>query len=355
MEGAEMKAIVERVREKTSIPVYERTIENVLSAILASSDPWRIVDLSEEPLPLVVAVVEALHDLGYVEFKDGIILTQKGKELVEKYGIGKREDYTCRHCQGKTVELDAFRDLLEEFKEIVKNRPEPKHEFDQAYVTPETTVARVALMHSRGDLENKEVFVLGDDDLTSVALMLSGLPKRIAVLDIDDRLTKFIEKTADEIGYSNVEIFTFDLRKPLPDYALKKFDTFITDPPETVDAVRAFVGRGIATLKGPGCAGYFGITRRESSVDKWHQVEKILITEFNVVITDIIRNFNEYVNWGYVEETRAWKLLPIKTLPTYNWYKSYMFRIQTIEGSRGYEEEITVGKELYDDEESSTT
>ena len=350
-----MKAVVERVREKTPIPVYERTIENVLSAIFASRDPWRIVDLSEEPLPLVVAVVETLHELGYVEFKDGIILTQKGKELVEKYGIGKREDYTCRHCQGKTVELNAFGDLLEEFKGIVKNRPEPKHEFDQAYVTPETTVARVALMHTRGDLENKEVFVLGDDDLTSIALMLSGLPKRIAVLDIDERLTGFIKKTAEEIGYNNVEIFTFDLRKPLPDYALRKFDTFITDPPETVDAIRAFVGRGIATLKGPGCAGYFGITRRESSVDKWHQIERLLITEFNVVITDIIRNFNEYVNWGYVEETRAWKLLPVKIMPTYNWYKSYMFRIQTIEGSRGYEEEITVGQELYDDEESSTT
>ncbi|NJE13887.1 bis-aminopropyl spermidine synthase family protein, partial [Thermococcus sp. LS2] len=84
----------------------------------------------------------------------------------------------------------------------------------------------------------------------------------------------------DEIGYSNIEIFTFDLRKPLPDYALRKFDTFITDPPETVDAIRvdairAFVGRGIATLKGPGCAGYFGITRRESSLDKWRDIQKL--------------------------------------------------------------------------------
>lgn len=355
LEGVKMRKIVERVKEKTSIPIYERKVENVLSAILASDDPWKIVDLSEEPLPLVVAIVEALHDTGYVEFKNGILLTQKGKELVEKYGIGKREDYTCGHCQGKTVEVDAFSDLLEQFREIVKGRPEPKHEFDQAYVTPETTIARVALMHTRGDLKNKEVFVLGDDDLTSIALMLSSLPKRIAVLDIDERLTNFIKKTAEELGYNNVEIFTFDLRKPLPDYAIRKFDTFITDPPETVEAIRAFVGRGIVTLKGPGCAGYFGITRRESSVDKWYQIEKLLITEFNVAITDIIRNFNEYVNWGYVEETRAWKLLPIKTMPTYNWYKSYMVRIQTIEGSRGYEEEITIGQELYDDEESSTT
>ncbi|HIP75505.1 MAG TPA: putative methyltransferase [Thermococcus paralvinellae] len=349
-----MREIIAKVKEKTNIPVYERTIENVVGAILASSNIWRIVDLSEEPLPLVVAVLEVLNEFGYVEFRDGVFLTEKGKEFADEHGIGKREDYPCLSCEGKTVNIDAFGELLEQFKEIVKDRPQPKHEFDQAYVTPETTVARIILMHTRGDLENKEVFVLGDDDLTSVALMLSGLPKRIAVLDIDERLIKFIEKTADEIGYSNIEIFTFDLRKPLPDYALRRFDTFITDPPETVNAIRAFVGRGIATLKGPGCAGYFGITRRESSLNKWRDIQKLLLNEFNVVITDIIRNFNEYVNWGYEEETRAWKLLPMKVKPTYNWYKSYMFRIQTLEGSKGYEEEIK-DEDIYNDEEASTT
>ena len=349
-----MKEVVAKVREKTDIPVYERTVENVIGAVQSSSDIWRIVDLSEEPLPLVVTVLEVLNNLGYIEFRDGVFLTEEGKRFVDKYGIGRREDYTCPHCKGKTVDMEAFKDLLERFKEIVKNRPEPKHEFDQAYVTPETTVARIIFMHTRGDLENREVFVLGDDDLTSIALMLSGLPKRIAVLDIDDRLTKFIEKTAEEIGYNNIEIFTFDLRKPLPDYALRKFDTFITDPPETVDAIRAFVGRGIATLKGPGCAGYFGITRRESSLNKWRDIQKLLLNEFEVVITDIVRNFNEYVNWGYEEETRAWRLIPVKVRPTYNWYKSYMFRIQTLEGSKGYEEEIRE-EDIYNDEEASTT
>ena len=349
-----MKEIVEKVKEKTDIPVYERTVRNVISAVQSSSDIWRIVDLSEEPLPLVVTVLEVLKDLGYVQFRDGVFLTEEGKRFAERYGIGKREDYTCPYCKGKTVDIEVFKDLLERFKEIVKSRPEPKHEFDQAYVTPETTIARIIFMHTRDDLKNREVFVLGDDDLTSIALMLSELPKRIAVLDIDDRLTKFIEKTAEEIGYNNIEIFTFDLRKPLPDYALRRFDTFITDPPETVDAIRAFVGRGIATLKGPGCAGYFGITRRESSLNKWRDIQRLLLNEFGVVISDIVRNFNEYVNWGYEEETRAWRLVPIKVRPKYNWYKSYMFRIQTLEGSRGYEEEIRE-EDIYNDEEASTT
>lgn len=49
--------------------------------------------------------------------------------------------------------------------------------------------------------------------------------------------------------------------------------------------------------------------------------------EFGVVIIDIIRNFNEYVNWGYVEEMRVWRFFLIKVKLSYNWYKSYMFRI----------------------------
>ncbi|MEO2152260.1 MAG: N(4)-bis(aminopropyl)spermidine synthase, partial [Thermococcus sp.] len=90
-----MREIVERVKARTSIPVYERTIGNVLSAIQASSDVWRIVDLSEEPLPLVVAVLEALHELGHIAFEGpNVILTESGKQLVEKYGIGPRRDYT---------------------------------------------------------------------------------------------------------------------------------------------------------------------------------------------------------------------------------------------------------------------
>ncbi|RLF88291.1 putative methyltransferase, partial [Thermococci archaeon] len=85
-----MRGIIAKVEEKTTIPVYGRTVENVLGAVLASGDLWRIIDLSEEPLPLATAVLKALNELGYIEFNEEILLTKKGKELVEKYGIGKR-------------------------------------------------------------------------------------------------------------------------------------------------------------------------------------------------------------------------------------------------------------------------
>lgn len=350
-----MEKIISAVKEEVEIPVYERSVESVLSSLLSSRDIWKVIELSDEPLPLVTAILNVLERFGYVKFEEGVELTEKGLRFLKELGIPKKESFVCRCCGGRGIDLDSYRELLKRFTELTAERPAPKHEFDQAFVTPETVVARVALMHSRGDLVKKEIFVLGDDDLTSVALMLTNLPKRIAVLDIDERLTRFIEKIANEIGFNRIDIFVFDLRESLPDYAKRRFDTFITDPPETIEAIRAFVGRGVATLKGGGCAGYFGLTRRESSLNKWREIQKMLLNEFNVVITDVIKDFNEYLNWGYEEETRAWKLVPVKVMPKHNWYKSSMFRIQTLENSRGFEDELKVGSELYDDEESSTT
>ncbi|HDO19324.1 MAG TPA: putative methyltransferase [Thermoplasmatales archaeon] len=350
-----MKALLNRVKETTTIPVSERSIENIFAAMLGSSEFWKIVDISEEPLPLVASVISILNGMGYVELGDKITLTEKGKRFIMKTGIYPRHDFTCKSCGGRGIEKESFSMYLDRFKELVKNRPIPKHEFDQAFVTPETVMARVMLMHSRGDLANREIFVIGDDDLTSVAMMLTGLPKKIVVLDIDRRLIDFIDRLSNEIGFTRIELFTFDVRERLPDYIYRKFDVFITDPPETIYAIKAFIGRGIASLKGAGCAGYCGITRRESSLEKWREMERILVSEFNVVITDIIRNFNEYVNWGYEEETRAWRLTPIKSKPSYNWYKSYMIRIQTLPNSRGFEDRIDADKELYEDAESSTT
>lgn len=81
-----------------------------------------------------------------------------------------------------------------------KERPEAIQDFDQGYVTPESTLARVALAWNWGDLEGKEVLVLGDDDLTGLAAALTGLPKRVVVLDADPRIVRFLERAAKAEG-----------------------------------------------------------------------------------------------------------------------------------------------------------
>ncbi|NIT12871.1 MAG: bis-aminopropyl spermidine synthase family protein, partial [Candidatus Dadabacteria bacterium] len=128
---------------------------------------------------------------------------------------------------------------------------------------------------------------------------------------------------------------------------------FFTDPPETLKAADAFIGKGISTLRSAGSAGYFGFTRREASLKKWYDLQKML-WGYKVVVTDIVHNFNEYVNWGYEKDTRAWQLSPLKIKPKKNWYRSALYRIVTLNGYSGSRRDYG-SKNIYEDTESSTT
>lgn len=340
------------VEKKTGIPAYERTVLNVLNAISITKDVFWISRYAREAFNLVVAILKELEKEKIIAFQDGVRLTDKGKKILDTIGYEARIE-VCDMCKGRRVLLDILPgDVVKEFIKIQKERPPPIQQYDQGYVTPETTLARVAYMYHKGDLKGREIIFLGDDDLVSIAVGLTHMARRIAVIDIDERLTDFIAKKSKEYGL-NIEILTTDLRKPLPEELSQKFDVFQTDPLETVAGFRAFVGRGIATLKGPRCAGYFYLTLVDSSLDKWRDIQHILLEEFKVVITDIIPDFSEYVNWGYFEQMHGWKILPesLKKKPKDGWYVSTLFRIETLRGSHGFIDEIQDAKELYEDEE----
>jgi len=346
-----VETIRKEVSEKTKVPIYDADIKRILSALQITGDFWEIIFYSEVTVPAASEILKVLNKSGYVDFKeDSISLTDKGKELVKELEIPKPYYKKCPYCQGRGISLEDFREVLEEFKRIAENRPEAIQQYDQGYVLPEVTVSRIALMANKIDIQNKRILVIGDDDLTSIAAGLSGLPKEVVVLEIDDRLVNFINKVAEERGL-NVYAEKYDIRDPLPEKHYAKFDTFITDPSETKEALRLFISRGISGLRGPRCAGYFGITRVEASLEKWYYLQKMLL-EMRVVITDMIHNFNVYVNWGYVENTRAMQVAPVKSIPKREWYTSTIYRIETLEGFVRYNEPAR--EDIYTDEESST-
>ncbi len=341
------------VEEKTKIPAYPRSVLNVLAAISIADDIFWAARYSREALNLVIEIVKELEKRGFIEYDHGIRLTDKGKRFLEEVGY-ELNFKMCDRCRGRTVVFSEIlsEDVIKEFMKIQRNRPEAIQQYDQGYVTPETTLARVAYMHYRGDLKGRDIIILGDDDLVSIAVGLTGLARRIAVIDIDERLTRFITKTADEYGLK-IEVYTEDLRNPLPENLYKKFDTFQTDPLESIKGLRVFIGRGIATLKGERCSGYFYLTLMDASIDKWRELQKLLLTEFNVVITEIIPDFSEYINWGYMEKMHAWQILPeqLRKIPRDGWYVSTLFRIETLRGSRGLVERIPPEEDIYYDEE----
>ena len=343
--------IVKVVREKTKIPVYDADVRRILSALQITNDFWQMIFYSEVPIPAASEILKELEKHGIIEFKaDSIVLTENGNELIKSEEIPKPYYKKCSACSGRGISLEDFEEVLEEFKKIAKNRPEAIQQYDQGYVLPEVTVSRVALMANKMDIQNKRLLVIGDDDLTSIAAGLSNLPKEVTVLEIDERLVNFINKVAEEYGL-RVTAEIYDIRNPLPEKHYANYDTFITDPSETKEALKFFISRGISGLRGPRCAGYFGITRAEASLEKWYYLQRVLL-DMRVVITDMIHNFNVYVNWGYAEKTRAMHVAPVKSTPKREWYTSTMYRIETLEGFVRYNEPAK--EDIYEDEESST-
>lgn len=344
--------IAREVREETGIEVTARDIEEVISGLLVTPHFWEVVRLARLPFSVVAGTINLLARQGWLEVtaEGEISLTPLGKDAVAREGITPRRIYTCPACEGRGVALQELGNLLERFEEVAAQRPQPIREYDQGFVTPKTTVSRVALMASRGDLEGKKLLVLGDDDLVSLAAGLSGMPLEVIVLEIDERLIAFINEVARKEGLP-VTAERYDFREKLPGKYVGYFDTFLTDPPETLEALELCLSRGLNGLKGEGCAGYFGLTHVESSYKKWNQLQQLLVGKFKVAITDIIEDFNHYVNWDYLLPSLKTDFPFVKVQPRTNWYRSAMYRIQTLGRGEGIKNDPASG-ELYVDEET---
>ncbi len=343
----------------------ERTIYFILRTLMqGKTSYWNLIRENDTVLPEFISTLKELVDEGYVAAdENGILyLTDKGKKYAEKLGIRAYVDPVCEHCKGKTVLIkDAYKPIYEEFLKIAKDRPKAITAFDQGYVTPEDTIRRVLLMHRFGDVENKKILILGDDDLTSIALALTGLPKEILVLEIDERLINFINKVAEERGWTNVKAMSYDARYPFSEEIQGQYDTFVTDPVETVKGITLFLSRCIQGLKGEGSAGYFGLTHIEASRKKWHAIQKNLL-DMNLVVTDIIRRFSDYAleNEDIVKEDlnfRVYTEAPVKVnFPDAYFYTSNMYRVELIDAPKPiFDGKVEWERDLYLDDEAYVT
>jgi len=313
---------------------------------------WELINFQDSHLVIFLQAVKELLKEGKIKYEKPFF------SLAEPQGINPYQDPGCLFCN--PFSRDPFwKDVLERFIELTKDRPLPTSDFDQGFIRPEDTLKRTAFIYLRGDLEDKEIFILGDDDLISLSMALTDFPKRIVVVEIDERINSFLKEKAQQIGYSNLEVYNYNVIDSLPENLQGKFDTFVTDPVETKKGLKLFVLRCISALKGPGAAGYMGFTHREASLQKWYDFEKFLI-ESGFVITDILRDFTTYPERENQWEDfyRTYKIMEEfdLSLPEVDWYKSCFVRFEVIEGPRVLEVEKPSNiKELYFDDESWAT
>ncbi len=339
-----------------------RVHKQILRSLLHSPKSfWQLIRDQNTHLAGYTQALASLAEQDLVKEKNHLLeLTAKGNEAARREGLIPYQNVTCTHCAGRGISLESFfKNLTQEFCRIAAFRPQAIPEFDQGYIEPEITVARAAFMYARGDLEGQKIIILGDDDLTSLAVALTGLPKEITVLEIDERILDFIDRVAAERKWNHLKTYKYDVREPLPAGLAGKYDTFFTDPVETLPGLKLFLSRCTEALKGRESAGYLGLTHLEASRQKWYSIQKMFL-EMGFVITDLIYNFHCYdlerstfIKRNYpVIEASPFNL----SVPDVNWYTSNLIRLEAVQDPRPLTRgAVQLGRELYFDEEAHAT
>jgi predicted methyltransferase len=341
----------ERLAARLPPTLLRGDVEKMLRAVVSEGDPWDWFTRARIPFPFAVAILRALRDNQYLEFNP-TRLAARGEQLVRELHVRPARDLTCPTCAGSGTVWRGLEAAYSNYLTVFKERPRGEDaNLDQGAMTPESLFRRVAQMIQQGDVAGREIVALGDDDLASIALALTGLPARVTVLELDARICDYIAGVAVERGL-NIRVLRQDLATRLPSAMPGTFDTFVCDPPETEAGLLLFVEKGLALLKpGEGHAGYFGATVMEASLSKWKRWQMRLLRDHEVAFTHILPPFTEYESWP--DEKPIADLAPLAQLSTHPWYRFAFYRLETLPAFEpGIDFEIAHSQIFYFDEES---
>lgn len=326
----------------------------VLRALLEFGDAWQVAGHANVPFADLVEILQALRARDLLLFEGSTLaLTPAGNQLAHALGVAPAEPVVCQTCAGSGFEFEPFAQAFAEFAPLVARRPPAEATYDQGALTAESVFRRLAVMYANGDVLERRILLLGDDDLLSIALALTGAPREVVVVEIDPRLCDFIERVA-MARHLKLRVVRHDVRERLPAELRGHFDTFVTDPSETIQGLLLFVEKGLAMLApGGGRAGYFGITLIEASLLKWNLWERHLLQNHALVFTHISEPFSLYAKGAEPGGGLHIDLPAFSQPPHAPWYRSSFFRIQTLpEFVPPADYDTNPRDELYQDAES---
>ncbi|MDH5792554.1 MAG: bis-aminopropyl spermidine synthase family protein [Candidatus Bathyarchaeota archaeon] len=244
--------LVKTISERMSLKEGEEAVRRVLREVyrsgkIGTKDLARAARL---PVPVTAAIRRELEKRGILARKGGATLTEQGEKYVKEHlGITTEGGIAHSAYSGRQAAIpDEYAEVLKKLVDCSTLRPEPLLRLDQAHATSETALRRALYMLEEGDLEGREVLFLGDDDLTSVAAGLLGAARGITVIDIDRRLLGAIEEISnmEKLG---IECILHDLREPLEEGLVDRFDVVLIDPPYTLSGLKLFLSRAIDALR----------------------------------------------------------------------------------------------------------
>jgi predicted methyltransferase len=179
-------------------------------------------------------------------------------------------------------------------------RPEARWEIDQVHTTVEDLARRAAFVAESGDVLDKDLLFVGDDDFCSLVVCATGAPRRVVVVDVDERV---LERLAGAAASKNLplEVVHYDLGRyadePMPESLAGQFDAFLTDPPYSDAGSMLFCAFGMDALRArPGVAAYVALpwlAREAWSDELLVRVQSALLNQ-GFFLSDVRRAFHAY-------------------------------------------------------------
>jgi|GEM_PF-1142320 len=321
--------IIESEAEK---PLYEQVCQDLLSYLESNSQATfqQIIKYVNGSDRRTLRMLDQLVKQGVLEFKFPYFKLAQHKTP----SALTPDTVRCPTCDAKMINLaGALKPVTAIMERVYQERFTPTFIFDQRPVNYETTVRRAGYMILRGDIRGKRVAVLGDDDLTSVALGLTQLPKEVVVFDIDKRVVEYIGELADRYNLKNLKALQQDLTKTVPREYREQFDVFTTDPTPTSKPFATFINVGLQILKkSPRMAGYASIY--PSCKLKDLSLQQVL-TSMGLMITDLVPYWTqyEYIKHTYSEEDLELERQYAAKEGKISFYE-YLLRFETTEDSK---------------------
>jgi predicted methyltransferase len=259
-----LQEILNDAEKARGYPVSVESLVRFLSLLIKYQpvDLWALIRHSDEYIRVVMGLFDALHNRNYVEVNESgqISLTKDGTSLAEEIGARALDESLLVDSGKYGLSLPPkFKEILDTMRKIY-TEVVPKDNFDQAPLLPEASVYKALYITQRGDASGKYIVTVGDDDLLSLILAMTGEPKRVMAVDIDEQVLGVISECSHKMRLP-VDVLQHDFRLDIPETFCGKFDTFVTEPPDTVDGITLFVSRGVQLLKKePDKIGYCGIS-----------------------------------------------------------------------------------------------
>lgn len=304
-----MKDFIEKIKAKNP-DLKEAEVIGLLYLIqndknLTNTNLIQKTGLPKETLRLFKATInEFLED----STDDGVLLNEKGLQLTNEVEL-KPYEWSLVSLQeqlSKSTLLNAktaqeLKDTLAKVREA--SVLDPKRKYDQFFATEDSTLSKALLLEQKGDINDKSILILGDDDLLSITLGVicsrsqNTKYKEIHVVDIDQNILSAIDSFVQDNSLENITTQHLDVRKDIKPDLLNRFDVVITDPPYTKAGAELFLSRSVEMLKpadnynSPYIYLYFGNSFKEP--EKTLKLQDV-INKHKLLVEDKINKFARY-------------------------------------------------------------